>query len=186
MSDLGAIRKYWKEATLHPDFAHIPLVLAGTFKGETGLKLFCQPLSSSTKDGRELAVWFGRYIMCLELDNTTTGPLFRTDDGKRMGVAQLDVLFHSLLLEVQRRFPTAIPDSVKVEEVYSTFRSLRRGATSEAQNVGIPGYVIESNNRWRKWHRARGMTPGFGMMQHYTDAQVAVPTLIRFSSELPS
>ena len=38
MSDLGAIRKYWKEATSHPDFGHIPLVLGGTFKGETGLK----------------------------------------------------------------------------------------------------------------------------------------------------
>ena len=100
-------------------------------------------------------------------------------------MSELDVHFISLLLEVQRKFPNAIPDSVKVKEDYSVFRSLRRGATSEAQNVGLPQPVIESNNRWRKFHRARGMRPGWSMMQHYTDAQVAAPTLIQFSAGLP-
>ena len=103
-----------------------------------------------------------------------------------MSVSELDVHFHSVLLEVQRRFPDAIPDSVNVFDDYSVFRSLRRGATTEAQNVGIAANVIESNNRWRKNHRARGMQPGWTMMQHYTDANVALPLLTRFSRELPS
>ena len=115
-----------------------------------------------------------------------TGPLFRNEKGKPMSVSELDVHFHSVLLEVQRRFPSAIPDTVNVMEEFSVFRSLRRGATSEAQNVGIAPNVIDSNNRWRKNHRAKGMRPGWTMMQHYTDANVALPLLTQFSAELPS
>jgi len=44
-------------------------------------------------------------------------------------------------------------------------RSLRRGATAEAQNARIPTNVIEANHRWRKVARAKGMTPGMSMME---------------------
>ena len=103
-----------------------------------------------------------------------------------MSVTELDVHFHAILLEVQRRFTSVIPSSVKVEEAYSVYRSLRWGATSEAQNVGISKTVIDSNNRWQKLHRSKGMRPGWSMMQHYTNVQVAVPMLIQFWAELPS
>ena len=71
-------------------------------------------------------------------------------------------------------------------EDYSVYRSLRRGAASEAQNERIDQIVFESNNRWRKAHRAKGMIPGWSMTEHYTDANVSVKMLVRFSSELPS
>lgn len=183
---LGAIRYFWNEGISHPDHPHVPLILAGSFKGETGIKLFCQPLAAITRDGRNLESWFSRYVSCLQNCNITSGPLFWNDKGSAMSVAELDIPFHAVLLEVQRRFESIIPDSVKVEEEYSVNRSLRRGATSEAQNVGMSQTIIESNNRWRKTHRAKGMTPGWSMMEHYTDAKVAAPSLIRFSAELPS
>ena len=167
------------------DYRHVPLILAGTFKGEEGVKLFIQPLAARTKDGRELSKWYLRYLQSLKAEGITKGPLFRNDKGRRMTVSELDVYFISVLLEVQRKFPNAIPDSVKVEDEYSVFRLLRRGATSKAQNVGLPEPVIESNNRWRKFHRAKEMRPGWIMMQHYTDAQVAAPMLIQFSAGLP-
>ena len=185
-ADIGGIRKHWKDGMNHPDWKHVPLILAGTFKGEIGVKLFVQPLAAVTKDGRNLAKWYCRYLETLRNEGYISGPLFRNDKGKPMSVAELDVHFHSVLLEVQRRFPNAIPDSVNVIEDYSVYRSLRRGATSEAQNEGIDQTVIESNNRWRKAHRAKGMVPGWSMTEHYTDANVSVKMLVRFSSELPS
>ena len=33
-ANLGAMRKYWKEAIDHPDIKQIPLILAGTLKGK--------------------------------------------------------------------------------------------------------------------------------------------------------
>jgi hypothetical protein len=69
---------------------------------------------------------------------------------------------------------------VNVAEEYSASRSMRRGATSEAQNAEIPIEVIEANNRWRKHMRSRGLTPGMSMMERYSDAKASVPSLIRF------
>ena len=96
----------------------------------------------------------------------------------------MDAPLHDLLREVQRKFPNLIPDTVKVEESYSMYRSPRRGATSEAHNQQIPKEVIEANNRWRTYSRVNGLTPGMSMMVRYSDAKASVPTLIRFSLNL--
>ena len=103
-----------------------------------------------------------------------------------MTISEMDVLFHALLSEVQKRNPAAIPDHIKVEESYSVSRSLRRGATSEAQNVDIPSEVINANNCWRKDFRSKGIRPSGSMLDHYSEARVMAPTLTKFSKELPS
>jgi hypothetical protein len=53
-TDVGAIRKYWNEAMGWKDAPHVPLMLAGRFKRETGEKLFCQPLATVTKSGVDI------------------------------------------------------------------------------------------------------------------------------------
>ena len=102
------------------------------------------------EDGRDLGVWVKRYVSCLQLNEQRNGHLFPNDKGRPMKVSELDVYLHSILSEVQKRFPTVIPPNVKVEDDYSCSRSLRCGATSEALNVNIPPSVIDANNRWRK------------------------------------
>ena len=72
--------------------------------------------------------------------------MFIGDKGNRMPISEKDELFHEVLLEVQRQCPSVIPDKVGVKGDFSTFRLLRRGATSEAQNARIPQEVIEANN----------------------------------------
>jgi len=54
----------------------------------------------------------------------------------------------------------------------------------EAQNAGIPQNIIESNNRWRKLMRSKGLTPGMSMMERYTDTKTSVPSLIWFSESV--
>jgi hypothetical protein len=183
--DLGGMRKYWNEAVSHSHHKHIPLMLAGRFKKEIGTKLFCQPLASVTKSGRKIQLWFARMIKLLADEERYEGPMFSNKAGKRMSISEMDEFLHAVLIGVQKNYTNVIGDSIKIHEEFSAYRSLRRGATSEAQNVGIPKEVIESNNRWRKFSRAKGMTPGMSMMERYSDAKVAVPSLIRFSSELP-
>ena len=80
-----------------------------------------------------MATCYDRYISCLQVNGVHTGPLFQNDKGAAMSVAELDVHFHAILLEVQRIFDSVIPASVnKVEEAYSVYRSLWWGTTSEA------------------------------------------------------
>lgn len=187
-TDLGAIRKHWHEAIEYPRASHVPLMLAGRFKKETGEKLFCQPLAAQTKSGVDIKTWFYRTIWVMEAMGVTAGPLFRVSsskaDYKRASMGDLEPLFHGILKKIQVRFSKVIPKDVMVEEEYSVYRSLRRGATSEARNVGIPQEVIEANNRWRKHMRSKGMVPGMSMMERYTDAKASVLSLIRFSKNL--
>jgi hypothetical protein len=111
--------------------------------------------------------------------------MFRSGTGeKRASTADLDIRLHSILNRVQKRWPNLIPDDVEVTEQYSVYRSLRRGATAEAQNVRVPQEVIEANNRWRKHARSRGLTPGMSMMERYTDVKASVLSLIRFSGSM--
>jgi hypothetical protein len=180
-ADLGAIRKYWEEAVSWIGAEHVPLMLAGRFKREIGEKLFCQPLAAVTKSGVNIRLWFFRMLTSQERIRIRTGPVFRNAKGKRASTAELDVDFHRILMRVQKKWPNLIPDSVKVKEEHGVYRSLRRGATGEAQNAQIPADVIEANNRWRKHSRSRGLTPGMSMMERYTDAKANVPSLVRFS-----
>jgi hypothetical protein len=120
-------------------------------------------------------------IMAMGRQKIVLGPLFRDSKGKRASTADLDVALHRILERVQKKWPNVIPDTVDIKKEYSVYRSLQRGATAEAQNVGVPQEVIEADNRWRKHSRARGLTPGMSMMERYTDAKASVPALIRFS-----
>jgi hypothetical protein len=117
------------------------------------------------------------------------GPVFRKA-GKTPGtirraqISDLDPMFHTVLKRVQLLWPSVIPDSVDIENDMSVFRSIRRGSTSQAQNVQLPREVIEANNRWKKALKARGLTPGMSMMERYSEARASVPTLIRYSGEI--
>jgi hypothetical protein len=69
---------------------------------------------------------------------------------------------------VVRSTKTVSSDTIRhsnVQDEFSVYRPLRRGATSEAQNAQIPQDVIEANNRWRKLCRSKGLTPGGSMMK---------------------
>lgn len=187
-ADLGAIRKHWEESTSFPRAPHVPLMLAGRFKKETGEKLFCQPLAVKTNSGVDVKTWFYRTIWIMERLGTTAGPLFRVNsskaDHKRASMGDLEPLFHAVLKKVQHRFQKILPKDVMIEEDCSVYRSLRRGATTEARNVGLPQDVIEANNRWRKHMRSKGMVPGMPMMERHTDAKASVVSLMRFSKSL--
>jgi hypothetical protein len=158
-ADVGAIRKHWAKAVSWKGAEHIPLMLAGRFKRETGEKLFCQPLAAMSKLGVNIRQWFHRALITMELAGSVSGPFFKGSQGKRASTAELGVMLHGTLERVQKKWASVIPDDVVVKDKYSVYRSLRRGATAEAQNAQIPTSVIKANNRWRKHSRSRGITP---------------------------
>jgi len=171
------MNQYWNEGSSQTtNKRHVPLTLVDTFKQQTGIKFYTQPLAWKTREGRFLATWFVRVRAWI-----VTDLMFINESKKtKMSVAEMDRWFHELLRAVQNRCPNLIADSVKIEDDYNMKRSLRWGATAEAQNAHIPTNVIEANNRWRKVLRAKGMTSGMSVMEWYTDAKAIVPLLIRF------
>ena len=184
--DFGGMKKYWAEGmTCSTDRKHVPLVLSGRFKGEVGLKFFTQPLAPVTKAGIDIGKWFERALYAVGEAGAFRGPLFLNGSKKRRAsISEMDSLLFPLLREIQRKFPNVISHETDIENSFSTYRSLRRGATAEAQNTRIPKTVIEANNRWRKYARQNGTANGMSMMDRYSDAKASVPTLIRFSYNL--
>ena len=102
-----------------------------------------------------------------------------------MSIAEMDAYFIPTLLAVQRKLSHIIPDTFNVAEFYSVYRSFRRGATLEALNMRIHEAVINMNNKRQKEMRSNGSTISLPMIQRYTDAEVAIPTLVQFSFLLP-
>lgn len=121
--DLGAIRKYWQEAVLHPRTPHVPLVLTGRFKMTEGEKLFFLPLACRSASGIDNRLWTHRAIEAYGKLGVTSGPLFRVAQKgpkvKRSSVGDLDVLFHGILLRVQERWPQVLPPSTRVQDEIS-------------------------------------------------------------------
>ena len=96
----------------HPIHPYVPFTLAGRFKGVDGLKLLVQPLTAVTEDQLQIGLWFRRYLSLLRKRGISTGPLFANQKGKPMSISELDVPFHSILMEVQRTRASVIPDHV--------------------------------------------------------------------------
>lgn len=44
-------------------------------------------------------------------------------------------------------YPQLIEEDIEVLETFSAFRSLRRGSTSRAEEVGVSDSIIDANNR---------------------------------------
>ncbi|KAL7561329.1 hypothetical protein ACA910_018524 [Epithemia clementina (nom. ined.)] len=178
--------KYWNKGKDYHRKPHVPLTLVGRFKQTNGAtKTFIQPLAPCTSSGIRVQQWLGRTIEEYHKAGITSGPMFRTihNNNKvaRATVGHLDTLFTDILKRLHHRRPDLIPVDVKVEDEYSVRRSLRRGATTEAQNRKIPAEVIEVNNRWRKHIRSRGVLPAMSMLERYSDAKALIEAIIEFS-----
>ena len=186
--ELGPMNKYWEEGDRHPRLQHVPLVLVGRFKQTVGEKLYFQPLAQVTRSGICVKRWIFRVLELYRRSGVMTGPMFRSVSAKgvvkKATVGDMDLLFHDILRQVQFRRPDLLPEKVIVGDEYSVRRSLRRGSTSEAQNVQVPKEVIEANNRWRKHMRSKGILPSMDMIERYSDAKASVTALARYSAML--
>lgn len=186
--DIGEVLRRWKGATTHPSHPHCPVSLRGRFKGETGEKTHAMVLAKVSASGIETGRWMERFISLAVERKVTGGPLFRKVSAKgvpgKARVADLDVLFHSVLKQVQRAHPGLIEPEVEVTEAFSVGRSLRRGATSQARNQKVPEDVITANNRWRNQEKAQARANKGSLLETYTDVLANLPLRLQFSQSL--
>lgn len=182
-ADLQGILRHWEESG-RSNPMHVVVALLGRFKGETGLRYHLMPVVARTKSGIEPRKWIGRLLGVYQTMGICHGPFFRSGDGERMRLRDANVFFFSRLEKVQLLRPDLIGLDVEVEEVYGISRSLRRGSTSRASDMGLSPDIIDSNNRWRKFERARGMQPSLNMREHYTDVLLSIRQLLRYSEAM--
>ena len=143
-------------------------------------------LASTTASGirnRELLEGVAEVLVEEGLDSTP-GPAYCDQKGKAVSYKEMNAEFHLALRKVQKERPDLIADDVDIEDVYNIYRSLRRGATSRATELGYDGAIIDMNNRWRKVQLSKGARPAFKMRELYVELKLVLPSLLRFSLNL--
>ena len=180
--DMREILLRWEDA-LGGDIPFIPLPLLGRFKGETGHRHHIIPIAAVTESKIRNDIWCTRLVQVKTQMNITRGWVFAHKDGKRKKASDYEEGM-MLLLENIQATNNLIPLDVDVREEYGVYRSLRRGATTQARNQKVKTADIEMNNRWRKVEAAKSKAASLNIRDHYTEIKLAIKTLIRFSIAL--
>ena len=171
-----------------PGTPFLTLVLEGSFKGVRGRKQHRFTLAPTSSSGvLRNRLWLRRLVVeRTKGGGPREGPLFcrRPTGSAPIRISELDEIFHRYLAALQGRAPELVGPGVDVERSYSFRRSVRRGSTTHALNRGVPGEVVDANNRWRKAERAGNRDPSLPMLQMYTDAVASVELNIRYSQSL--
>ena len=161
--------------------------LLGRFKGVVGRRHHQIPLAPLTASGIEVQTWLFRILALYQAADVTDGPLLKSAIHARTAarIKELDVVFHKYMTIVQDEHPSLIERKITVSRAYSLRRSLRRGSTAQARNVGVPKDSILLNNRWRSAEKSRNKQAMPGeMIEYYTDVVVAVEALLKYSEPL--
>lgn len=186
MLDLLALRK-WIERGVDGEegsasFVIVPLL--GRFKGEQKERQHLLPVASKTRSGIEPRKWLEALIQVRAAEGRTDGPAICDEEGYVMEFGDVDSEFKRLARELQERRPDLIKPEVDVDTEISIFRSLRRGAESEAKARGVSNSDQDVMNRWRNWEQARGRDPARPMRDRYADVVLLLAAHLRYTLEL--
>jgi hypothetical protein len=174
----------WLECTTALPHPHIMITLHGRFKGETGLRWHCLPLSIQNASGLPYKIWIARLLRRKLLgEGRSNGWLFARPDGSRKPFTDLDPLLLEYLGRAREKDPSVMSSLADLQD-FSLWRSPRSGATTQAANRGVPGPTVELIGRWRKREAARGSEPGLPMRQVYTRVRNSLDALLIFSRSL--
>lgn len=182
LADLYGTRKYLASTDLKGDYVIIPLL--GRFKGETGERYHLTPLASVTKSGLMVKQWVSRAASVNEIAGRVRGPLFGDGQGGIIKPKVIELALMDKLQMIKETQPGLIPSDLDVYEDFGISRSFRRGATSTARVRGVEDKHVDLINRWRVFENARGRRPALSMHDHYSDIEILIPELVKFSLAL--
>jgi hypothetical protein len=181
LTDLHGLRKYYKELE-KKDYVIIPLL--GRFKGEIHSRYHLTPLAAMTNSGLHVRVWVGRLIDVKQRLGLLQGPAFADRSGKVLASRLIESEIMERLQTIKLHQPGIIPGDVDCFEDFGISRSFRRGATSCARTRGVDDKQVDLINRWRKFEGARGRRPALAMHDHYSDIEIMIPEMVKFSKAL--
>ncbi len=110
-----------------------------------------------------------------ESEGRVTGPAFALVEGTLAASTDYDSMFRKYLCLVQEE-TDFIPDDHDVDALYSTFRMLRKTATTRIERVGFGNQFVDQMSRWRPWEKAQGRAAWRRMNAHYAEAVLLMPT----------
>jgi hypothetical protein len=160
------------------------IALLGRFKGELGENYYLLPIVTVTSSGINNWLWIGRLLDEYKKLNINSGPLFRNkmEMGARLEAEEYEPRFFDCLEQVQATRPVLIPSTDDIPEEYGIYWSFRWGSTLEATNKGLAPDILDANNQWRKFNKARASRPSLSMREYYADIQLMLNQSLKYSA----
>jgi len=158
--------------------------LLGRLKGETGERYHMMVMACMSQSGIDGGVWADRVVEVNVKSGRSKGYVFTKGRNRQAKISDFEDEFLNRLEGLRLIRPGLFEPGIDIAEAYSLFRSLRRGSNTEALRNKVDTIVIDMNNRWRKFERARGRMPSLSMQQHYTQMQAVIPLLWEYSRAL--
>ena len=170
-----------REDTITP---HVVIALLGFFKGESGDRMHVVSAANTTKSGVRVRRWLERVVAILRVEKKRGGPAFCEKEGYILNSQQIAEVMHPFLEELQgsKGMEQMLPKGIDVPTHYRCARSFRRGAANMATVNKVNETTIKFVNRWRSYEKKQGKSPGFDMLQHYTDGEGTRPLQLAFTS----
>ncbi len=166
--------------------AHIIIPVKGRFKGEKGERCHLLPLADISRSGVNIRKCVELLVASRREGRVNALWAFAGREGRKLEFGKMNEMILDQLEEIQTRDTEDVLKlkEVNIREEYSINRSFRRGSATHAQNCKVPSNVIEVQNRWRKFERAKGSRPKVKMIETYADVEQLIPTLVQYSAML--
>jgi hypothetical protein len=159
-----------------------PVFHVGRTKGNqlAGARFTVPCVEKTDGTGLQPGKWVTRLVGAMKKAGVTTGRLFQKRlDPPRLFEMTDDVM--TMLEQVQAR-TEHIEDDVEVREKYGLERSLRRGVSAHAPNMGVDKDLIKAVNLWAK-DPSKGAAR-LDMIELYSQAELLTPLYLRYSHAL--
>jgi hypothetical protein len=182
--DLGGLTKHLDKGRDHAACPHLIVPLLGRLKGETGERHHMMVMARESRSGIVGGVWADRVVEVNRRNNRSKGHAFTKGRARQAKIADFEDEFINRLEGLKLVRPGLFEPGVDVAAACSLFRSLRRGSNTEAIRNKVATAIIDLNNRWRKFERARGRQPSLSMQQHCTQMQGTLAALWEYSRSL--
>ena len=182
--DLSGLLKYLEVGREHSQCPHLIVALLGRLKGETGERYHMMVMARETQSGINGGIWADRIARLNRDRNRTEGWVFTRGRARQGRIGDYEEEFIHRLEALKRIRPGLFEPGIDIAAAYSLYRSLRRGSNTEAIRNKVSRTIIDLNNRWRKFERARGRMPSLDMQQHYTQMQGVLTSMWEYSHSL--
>jgi hypothetical protein len=179
--DLEGLIKFGR---LHPRNPHLVVALLGRLKGETGERYHIMIMACESQSGILGGVWGDRVVEVNRHGGRNKGYVFTKGRNRQARIGDFEDEFINRLESLRLIRPGLFEPGIDIAAAYSLFRSLRRGSNTKDVRNHVDEKVIDLNNRWRKFERARERMPSLSMQQHYTQMQAVLETMWGYSRAL--
>ena len=166
MLDLMELRNNL-EAGRNDDIPHVVVPLLGRFKGEDFGRHHCLLAPEKSNSGFQPRQWLEWLVQAKEADGIVKDPAFSNAEGFVLYQRPFNTELLEQLEWTKENYPSLFTEDLDLERIRSS-RSFRKGSISRAQDLGLSQSIIDANNRWRAYEKAKGSKPQLALRDHYS------------------